>query len=114
MLAYNLITLEDIQNVTKVQAHALAGNKMWYIHKDHSCQELNQILTGEMDTPDHWIFVRYANRYRETIATIVHDTFHVVGTEIETDSDEDSTTSDEEEEIIGRCVCGHPVPPPDV
>ena len=109
MLLYNLISLEDIQNVAKVQEHALAGHKMWYIHKNHSCDELNQILTGQIDTPDQWIFVRFANRYWETIATILHDTFHAVGTEIEADTDEDST-SDEEELIIGRCVCGHPVP----
>ena len=110
MHAYNLITLEDIQNVPKVREHALAGDKMWYIHKDHSCHELNEILTGEIDTPDQWIFVLFANGYRETIATIVHETFHAVGTEIDADSDEDNTTSDEEELIIGRCVCEHPVP----
>ena len=114
MLVYELISLEDIHNVTKVQEHAIAGHKMWYIHKNHSCDELTQILTGQIDTPDQWIFVKFANLYCDTIVTIVHETFHAVGTEIEPDTDEDSTTSDEEELIIGRCVCGHPVPDPDV
>ena len=115
MLLYELITLDDIHKVTKVQEHALnADDQMWYIHINHSCQELTDIITGQIHTPDQWIIVRYANMYREAIVKIVHEAFHAIGTEIDADTDEDSTTSDEEELVIGTCVCGHPVHPPDV
>ena len=109
MLLYELITLDDIHNVTKVQEHALNPDyRMWYIHKDHSCEEQTDIITGQIDTPDQWIIVRYADMYREAIVKIVHEAFHANGTEIDADTDEDSTTSDEKELVIGRCVCGYP------
>ena len=115
MMLYELITLEDVHNVTKVKDYALnPAYKMWYIHKDHSCEELTDIISGQIDTPDQWIIVRYDDMYREILVQIVHEAFHAIGTEIDADTDEDSTTSDEEELIIGRCVCGHPVPDPDM
>ena len=52
--------------------------------------------------------------YREILVQIVHEAFHAIGTEIDADTDEDSTTSAEEESVIGTCVSGHPAHPPDV
>ena len=115
MMLYELITLEDVHNVTKVKDYALnTAYKMWYIHKDHSCEELTEIISGQIDTPDQWIIVRYDDMYREILVQIVHEAFHAIETEIDADTDEDSTTSAEEELVIGVCVCGHPVHPPDV
>ena len=115
MMLYELITLEDVHNVTKVKDYALnPAYKMWYIHKDHSCEELTEIISGQIDTPDQWIIVKYDNMYRDILVQIVHEAFHAIGTEIDGDTDEDSTTSAEEESVIGTCVCGHPVHPPDV
>ena len=77
--------------------------------QDHSCEELTDIISGQIDTPDQWIIVRYDDKYRDILVQIVHEAFHAIGTEIDADTDEDSTTSAEEELVIGACVCGHPV-----